>query len=164
MDATNNYLTHNKDSWNKRTLAHVDSEFYDNESFIQGRNSLNEIELPFLQDIKGKRVVHLQCHFGQDTISLARMGAEVTGIDLSNEAIDQARKLAEQCKVNAEFICCDVFDTLQHVAEKFDVVFASYGTIGWLPDINKWAHIVSSLLKPGGKLVFAEFHPVVWMY
>lgn len=164
MDAAKNYLSHNKDSWNKRTIAHVDSEFYDNKSFIAGRNSLNPIELPFLQEIKGKDVIHLQCHFGQDSISLARMGAHVTAIDLSNEAISEANTLADKCGVDVDFICADVFDTLNHVDKKFDVVFASYGTIGWLPDINKWAQIVSSLLKKGGKLVFAEFHPVVWMY
>lgn len=160
----NDYLRHNKDSWNKRTLAHVDSEFYDNESFVAGRNSLNPIELPFLKDIAGKRVMHLQCHFGQDSISLARMGAEVTAIDLSDEAIKQGRILAEKCGVSVRFICADVFDTLSHVDEPFDVVFASYGTIGWLPDIQKWAQIVSKLLRPGGELVFAEFHPMVWMY
>lgn len=164
MEAAKNYLTHNKDSWNKRTVAHVDSEFYDTPSFIKGRSSLNAIELPYLQNIHGKEVIHLQCHFGQDTISLARMGANVTGVDLSDQAISEAHSLADKCGVKAQFICCDVFDTLQYVNQKFDVVFASYGTIGWLPDIQKWANIVGELLKPGGSLVFAEFHPVVWMY
>lgn len=164
MDIANNYLNHNKDSWNKRTLSHVNSDFYDNKTFISGRNSLNTIELPFLKSIEGKQVIHLQCHFGQDSISLARMGAKVTAIDLSDEAISQAKELASKCGVDVNFICADVFETLNHVKQKFDIVFASYGTIGWLPDINKWAKVVSSLLVKGGKLVFAEFHPVVWMY
>jgi SAM-dependent methyltransferase len=159
-----NYLEKNRESWNKRTDYHIDSEFYDVKGFLEGNSSLKSIELNLLGDIKNKCVLHLQCHFGQDTLSLARMGAEVTGIDLSDNAIKNANLLAEKAKLKAEFICCDLYSLPEHLDKQFDLVFTSYGTIGWLPDLDKWAKIVSKYLKPGGKFVFVEFHPVVWMY
>ncbi|MCH2198701.1 MAG: class I SAM-dependent methyltransferase [Flavobacteriales bacterium] len=158
------YIQVNRDAWNKRTTAHVDSEFYDNATFKEGRSSLNDIELSLFPDLSGLRVLHLQCHFGQDSISLARKGAQVTAIDLSDEAINQGKALAKEVNVDVEFICCDVYSTLDHVEGQYDLVFTSYGTIGWLPDLNKWANIISQSLKPGGKLVFVEFHPAVWMF
>ncbi|MCA5006180.1 class I SAM-dependent methyltransferase [Sphingobacterium bovistauri] len=158
------YIKINKESWNRRTAFHVDSEFYDMKSFLQGNTSLNPIELELLGDLKGKSILHLQCHFGQDSISLSRLGAEVTGVDLSNKAIDVAKTLAAQTHANTKFICCDIYDLPQHLDEKFDIVFTSYGTIGWLPDLNKWAEIISRFLKTNGKFVFVEFHPVVWMF
>lgn len=164
MEEKLNYKEINKNSWNKRTDAHITSDFYDNNSFVEGRNSLNSIELGLLGDVKGKKVLHLQCHFGQDTISMGRMGAEVTGVDLSDRSIDTAKQLASTTKINAHFICCDIYDLPNHLDEQFDLVYTSYGTIGWLPDIDKWATIVSKYLKPGGKFVFVEFHPVVWMF
>ena len=158
------YIDINRESWNNRTDAHLTSEFYDVPGFLGGKTSLNEIELEFLTDLKGKDLLHLQCHFGQDTLSLARMGASVTGVDLSDKAIAAARDLAVQTGLDAQFICCDVYDLPNQLDKKFDLVFSSYGTIGWLPDINRWAAVVARFLKPGGKFVFAEFHPVVWMY
>ncbi len=159
-----NYIEINKQSWNNRVDAHLQSGFYDVDGFLKGNTSLNPIELELLGDISNKNILHLQCHFGQDTISLARMGANVTGVDLSNKAIESAIELAEKTKTNAQFICCDVYDLSNHLTEQFDIVFTSYGTIGWLPDLDKWASIVSRYLKPNGKLVFVEFHPVVWMF
>ena len=108
--------------------------------------------------------MHLQCHFGQDTISLERLGAKVTGVDLSNVAIDNARKLASQTNSQAEFICSDIYDLPNHLDSNFDIIFTSYGTIGWLPDLDKWAGILDHFLKADGKFVFIEFHPVVWMF
>jgi len=160
----NNYLEVNKHSWNNRVDAHVNSEFYNMEGFLKGETSLKNIELDLLGDIRGLKVLHLQCHFGQDTISLSRMGADVTGIDLSDKAIDKAREIATQLNVNTKFICCDIFELPKLLDEKFDIVFTSYGTIGWLPDMNKWADIVARYKKPEGKFVFVEFHPAVWMY
>jgi len=158
------YKELNRQSWNKRTLHHLQSEFYDLPGFMSGKTSLKEIELDLLGDISGKSILHLQCHFGQDTLSLARMGAHVTGVDLSDEAIRQAQQLARDCKLEGRFICCDIYDLPQHLEEQFDIVFTSYGTIGWLPDMDRWADIVSRYLKPGGNFIFAEFHPVVWMF
>lgn len=158
------YLSANRDHWNKRTGAHIVSDFYDVPSFLQGRSSLNEIELSLLGDVKGKTILHLQCHFGQDSISLARMGATVTGVDFSHEAISQANLFSEQCGEHCRFIECDLYSLPQFLDEQFDIVYTSYGTIGWLPDIHQWAAVVERFIKPGGSFVFAEFHPVIWMF
>ncbi|WP_413513890.1 class I SAM-dependent methyltransferase [Myroides odoratus] len=159
-----NYIEINRNSWNNRTETHLKSDFYDVEGFLKGKSSLNEIELNLLGEVKGKNILHLQCHFGQDTISLSRLGAEVTGIDLSDEAIKSAIELAEKAGSSAQFVCCDIYDLPNHLQEKFDIVYTSYGVIGWLPDMNKWAQVVAAFLKPGGKFVFVEFHPVLWMF
>lgn len=108
--------------------------------------------------------MHLQCHFGQDTISLARLGAKVTGVDLSDKAIERANELAKKTNAQTTFICCNIYDLPNHLEGQFDMVFTSYGTIGWLPDLDKWAQIVARFLKPKGKFLFVEFHPVVWMF
>lgn len=159
-----NYLEINKNSWNNRTSVHLESEFYDVKSFLEGKSSLNSIELELLGNLEGKSILHLQCHFGQDTISLSRLGAKSVGVDLSDKAIEAARELALKDNSDARFICSDVYDLPNHLDEKFDIVFTSYGTIGWLPDLDKWAKVVSHFLKPEGKFVFAEFHPLVWMF
>lgn len=164
MDSENNYIEINRQSWNKRTEVHLKSAFYDLDNFLKGKSSLNDIELNLLGDIKVKSILHLQCHFGQDSISLGRLGADVTGVDLSDKSIDSAKQLAKQTNSNAKFICCNIYDLPEHLNQKFDIVFTTYGTIGWLPDLDKWAKIISDFLKPGGKFVFAEFHPVVWMF
>lgn len=164
MKSSKNYIEVNKESWNKRTEVHVNSDFYDNENFKKGKCSLNQIELDLLGDIKGKSILHLQCHFGQDTISINRLGAQITGVDLSNKSIHYAQELAEETNATAKFICCNIYDLKNHLNEKFDVVFASYGTIGWLPDMQKWADTIEHFLKPKGEFVFVEFHPFVWMF
>lgn len=164
MKPEGNYLAINKKSWNNKVAFHLESDFYDLAGFLKGNSSLNEIELNLLGDIKGKSILHLQCHFGQDSISLARLGAKVTGVDLSDKAIQAAEDLAEKTGTAPAFICCDIYDLPKHLDQQFDIVFTSYGTIGWLPDLDKWAEIVSTFLKPNGKFVFVEFHPVVWMF
>ena len=164
MGEKNNYLAVNKESWNNKTDYHINSEFYDNENFIKGKSSLNDIELDLLGDVRGKSILHLQCHFGQDTISLSRLGANVLGIDLSDKAISRAKELAETTNSDASFLCSDVYNLPQHLEKQFDIVYTSYGVIGWLPDMDKWASVIAHFLKPGSKLIFVEFHPVVWMF
>lgn len=164
MKPVENYLEHNRDLWNKKVDSHVDSAFYDQSSFLSGKTTLNPIELDLLGDVNGKSILHLQCHFGQDSMSLSRMGAEVTGVDLSNQAIDKAKEIAENLSLTTEFICSDVYELPQHHNKKYDVVFTTYGTIGWLPDMDRWAQVIAHFLKPGGQLVFVEFHPIVWMF
>ncbi|MBW8359094.1 MAG: class I SAM-dependent methyltransferase [Weeksellaceae bacterium] len=159
-----NYLDINRSSWNAKVEPHLKSDFYFVDEFVNGRTSLNSIELDLLGDVKGKQILHLQCHFGQDSISLSRLGAKVTGIDLADKAIDAARDLAAQCGTDTEFVISDVYELPNAVERKFDIVYTSYGTIGWLPDLDKWAGVISHFLKPGGKFIFVEFHPVVWMY
>lgn len=164
MKPEENYIEINRKSWNNRTETHIDSEFYDMTSFMQGATSLNSIETELLGDIKGKSILHLQCHFGQDSISLSRLGAKVTGVDLSDLSIKKAKELAQELQVDTQFICCDIYDLENHLNQKFDYIFTSYGVIGWLPDLDRWATIIHHFLKPGAQLVFVEFHPVVWMF
>ncbi len=164
--AEDNYIEVNKALWNKKTQVHITSEFYDmhtDKGFVEHVATLNEIELNLLGNVADKKILHLQCHFGQDTLSLAKLGANAVGVDFSDEAIEAARKLNQQLGLSAEFICCDVYNLPEVLSDKFDIVYTSYGVIGWLPDMNKWAKTIAHFLKPGGKLVFVEFHPVVWM-
>jgi SAM-dependent methyltransferase len=158
------YVAVNKALWNSKVPHHLDSDFYRTEEIVNGADALVGPEKELLGDLNGKRVLHLQCHFGLDSIHLARMGAQVTGLDLSDQAIAEAKKISQKAQLDIRFICDDVYNTLHHVGREFDLVFSSYGTIGWLPDLNKWASIVSAVLKKGGRLLLAEFHPVLWMF
>jgi len=159
----NSYIEINRALWNERTVHHLKSDFYDMEGFLAGKSSLKDIELGLLGDVAGKSLLHLQCHFGMDTMSWAREGAHCTGVDLSNEAIDLATKINSELNLDAEFICCNVYDLKTHLDKKFDIVFTSYGTIGWLPDLDAWADIVAHFLKPGGTFYMIDFHPTLWM-
>ena len=164
MNDYSDYFAANKQLWNQRTVVHKASSFYNLAGFKAGENVLTEIELNELGDVKGKKMLHLQCHFGMDSLSWAKLGAEVTGIDLSDEAIKEATQLNEEMKFNAKFICCNVYDTSEHINELFDIIFTSYGTIGWLPDLEPWAKVIAERLKPGGVFYMADFHPVLWMF
>jgi len=164
MTDFNKYLEANRDLWNKRTAIHKDSSFYDVAGFRTGNNVLTPIELTELGDVKGKRMLHLQCHFGLDSLSWARLGADVTGIDFSEAAINEATRLNDELKMNAKFICCNIYDLKNHLEDRFDIVFTSYGVIGWLPDLDRWSEIISYYLMPGGIFYMAEFHPVIWMF
>lgn len=158
------YIHINRKLWNAKTPIHVDSAFYGVEAFKQGAPSLKSPELDLLGDISGLRILHLQCHFGQDSLSMARMGAQVTGVDLSDEAIKQAQQLNQELGLDAQFIRTDLYSLPELLNQQFDIVFTSYGTTGWLPDLEKWAGIVERYLKPGGKFIMVDFHPVVWMF
>jgi SAM-dependent methyltransferase len=159
-----NYKDVNKQTWNNKVDVHVASDFYNVTDFLNGKNSVPKIDLELLGDVKGKSILHLQCHFGQDTLSLARLGAKCTGVDLSDKAIEKAQLLNEELGLDGKFICTDIYDSPNHLDEKFDIVYTSYGTIGWLPDLDKWAKVISHFLKPKGKFIFVEFHPVVRMF
>ena len=160
----NNYIEINRDSWNAKVEHHLKSDFYFVDEFVNGRTSLNSIELDLLGDISGKEILHLQCHFGQDSIALARLGAKVTAMDLSDKAIEAARELNGKCWTDVEFIISDIYDLPDVLDKKFDLVFTTYGVIGWLPDLSKWAKVISHFLKPRGEFIFVEFHPVIWMF
>ncbi|TGE25024.1 class I SAM-dependent methyltransferase [Hymenobacter aquaticus] len=159
------YLALNRALWNARTGPHLASDFYAVEAFKAGNTSLNGIELALLGDVAGQRILHLQCHFGQDSLSLARLGAQVTGVDLSDVAIAAARGLSAELGVPAEFICCDVHALPEHLPQaQFDLVYMTYGVLNWWPDLGRWAALVHRYLRPGGRLLLVEFHPVVWMF
>lgn len=164
MTSEHDYINTNKVLWDAKTGVHTDSEFYNNTDFLNGKSSLNDIELALLGDVNGKSVLHLQCHFGQDTLSLARMGADATGADLSDAAIAKAKELNDTLGLHAKFVCSDIYQLPEVMNEQFDIVFSSYGTIVWLPDLSKWANVIARFLKPGGTFVFADFHPYMMMY
>ncbi len=157
-------MNNNKAFWNNTVQAHIESDFYDVPSFLEGKSSLNSIEMGLLGDLNQKQVLHLQCHFGLDSISLARLGAQVSAMDFSEEAVRSAQELAQKCKQDVRFIEGDVLDFVPALEGTMDLVFASYGTIGWFGDLEKYASNVFRYLKPGGRFVFVEFHPVVHMF
>lgn len=164
MTTNDQYFEANRSLWNQRTAVHKDSAFYDLPGFKAGANALTPIELKEIGDVEGRSLLHLQCHFGMDTMSFSRMGAKSTGIDLSDDAIKLAREINDELGLDAKFISCNVYDTSEFVQEQFDIVFTSYGTIGWLPELDPWARVIAERLKPAGFFYMAEFHPVVWMF
>ena len=165
-DPALNYQSINRTLWNARTPLHLKSGFYDLPGFIKNPYSLKEIEGRIRRATsKARRALHLQCHFGQDTISLGKLGARATGLDFSEAAIEQARLLATATASDAIFVCADVYQAAPKVLGRtFDLVFSSYGAIGWLPDLKAWGKVIAASLKPGGRFVFAEFHPFVWTF
>ena len=164
MNEHANYFETNKDTWNKKVSIHAKSDMYQMESFKNGETSLMPYELKALGDVSSKSLLHLQCHFGQDTLSWSRMGAKCVGVDLSDEGVKLARQLNEELGLDAEFVCCNVLETSKHVSKTFDIVFTSYGTIGWLPDLRSWAKMIAERLKVGGTFYIVEFHPILWMF
>lgn len=163
-NSENTYFETNRKLWNSRVADHLKSDFYGVDNFRKGETSLNKIELEKLGDVKGKSLLHLQCHFGMDTLSWERLGATVTGVDLSDEAVAAAEKLRDEVGLKGKFVCCNVYDIDKYLHQKFDIIFTSYGTIGWLPDLDRWAKLISDFLKPGGTFFIADFHPVIWMF
>ncbi len=163
-DPEENYLEINRQTWNKKVIPHLNSEFYNMPAFLNGKTSLKNIELELLGDISGLSILHLQCHFGQDSISLSRMGANVTAIDLSDESIRTAKELAIKTSQKVKFVNSGVYDLPNHLDGKFDMVFTSYGTITWLPDLDKWAKVISHFLSDNGRFLIVDFHPFVWMF
>lgn len=164
MSLKNTYFETNKATWNDKVKIHAKSDMYDLKSFKKGKNSLNTYELEALGNVNGKSLLHLQCHFGQDTLSWSRLGAKCTGVDISDEGIKLAQNLNQELNLDATFVCCNVLDTSNHISNTFDIVFTSYGVIGWLPDLKPWAKMIAERLKPGGTFFIAEFHPIVWMF
>lgn len=133
-----NWLEANRQAWNLRTPVHLGSAFYALDAWRQGQTSLNPLELEELGPVQGLTLLHLQCHFGQDTLSWARLGAQVTGCDLSDAAIQSACSLAEEQGLPARFVGCNLYDLPDHLEGTFERVFTSYGTVGWLPDLPRW--------------------------
>lgn len=154
----------NRKAWNKRAELHYKGEFYRVEEFKEGNFTLPAPDLELLGDVSGKRLLHLQCHFGMDTLALARMGADVTGVDISDTAIEHAVQLAAECGLDARFLRADVLQLTESIREEFDIVYSSYGAIPWLDDLSRWAGVIRESLCVGGEFIFAEFHPVMWMY
>ena len=151
----------NRTNWNERTPVHAASEFYDVAGFKAGRMTLHDVERREVGDVSRKALLHLQCHFGMDTMSWARLGAKATGIDLSDAAIDLAQSLNRELGQDVRFICSNIYDLPDVLDEQFDIVFTSYGVLCWLPDLDKWASVVANHLKPGGVFYIIDGHPLV---
>lgn len=164
MSAFKNKFEVNKNTWNKKVAVHANSDMYHLEAFKKGKSSLMNYELDALGDVNEKSLLHLQCHFGQDTLSWSRLGAKCIGVDISDEGIELAKELNAELNLDAEFVCCNVLDTSKYVSQTFDVVFTSYGVIGWLPDLKPWGQMIAERLNSGGTFFMAEFHPIVWMF
>ena len=150
----------NRQMWDERVPLHVDSTFYDVEGFLRGRNSLESFEIEEVGCVEGKTLLHLQCHFGLDTLSWARLGAQAMGVDFSKPAIEQARRLAEQLGLDAHFKCAELYAVPDILDQQFDIVYTSHGVLNWLPDVERWAQVVTAMLRPGGIFYLSEFHPI----
>lgn len=152
--------------WDERAPAHAASPDYGFDQFIQDSEHLSDVvrfDLPRLGDIRGLRGVHLQCHIGTDTISLARLGAQMTGLDLSPASLEHARSLSERAGPPVEFAEAEVYDAVSVLGkERFDFVFTGIGALCWLPSVRRWANVVADLLVAGGRLFLREGHPMLW--
>ncbi len=154
------YINSNKQLWNAWTTIHTKSDFYDVEEFKKGKNSLTGIETGELGEVvNGRTLLHLQCHFGLDTLSWERMGAIPTGVDFSENSIHTAREFARELNMHSKFILSDIYDLKSQLDRRFDIVFTSYGVLFWLPDLKPWAEIIYHFLKPGAAFYMVEFHP-----
>lgn len=166
------WLEANRANWDERVPLHVASEFYDRTTLRAGGSQLDPIAAAgiarlFPDGLDGVRVLHLQCHFGSDSLSLVQLGASVVGLDFSRPAVEEARRTAAELGVadRARFVEANVYDARHMLPEpeSFDLVFTTWGTIGWLPDVDEWARIAAWYLKPGGRLYFADGHPAAYM-
>jgi SAM-dependent methyltransferase len=160
------YRTLNRAAWDERAPAHAESRDYAVDRFIADPNYLSGVvrfDLPSLGEVGGLQGVHLQCHIGTDTLSLARLGAKMVGLDFSPPALEQARRLAAATGAEVEFVESDLYDAVDALgAERFDLVYTGIGALCWLPDIDRWAAVVTELLRPGGRLFIREGHPMLW--
>ena len=154
------YLAANKALWEEWTAIHETSRFYDLDGFRAGGSRLRAYEVDEVGDVAGKSLLHLQCHFGIDTLSWARLGARVTGADFSDRAVELARSLAAELHLAASFVRSDLYALPSVLEGQFDVVYTSRGVLGWLPDLERWARVVAHFLRPGGVFYVTEIHPV----
>ena len=154
----------NRAKWDELVQPHLTSGFYSIDALREGHRLLDPIVEREVGDVAGLSILHLQCHFGLDTLTLAQRGATVTGLDFSGEAIRAARALAEETGLSATFVEGDLYAAPDLISGPFDLVFVSWGTICWLPDLSGWAKIVAHFLKPGGRLYFADCHPMAYVW
>lgn len=155
----------NRANWDDRVPLHVASTEYGYRAFIDDPDHLSGVvafDAGLLGDVTGKKLLHLQCHIGKDTLSWARLGAEVTGVDFSEPALQAARRLSEESGVPGRFVLAEFYESPQVIEEEFDIVYTGVGAINWLPDIGRWAEVVAGFLRPGGTFYMREGHPVLW--
>lgn len=150
--------------WNERVAAHVKSPSYGTQDVLSGKPTPMTLERLEIGDVEGKSLLHMQCHFGLDTLSWALYGADVTGLDFSTEAIQTASALAKEAGLKARFLETDILEADKVLQEQFDIVFTSWGVLCWLPDHERWAEVAANFVKPGGTFYIAEIHPMLWMF
>ncbi len=161
----NEHFHANQKLWDAWTREHEKSPFYDVAGFRAGKDRLRSIELDELGPVvAGKSLLHLQCHFGMDTLAWARRGAKVTGVDFSPQSIDLAQSLSQELAIPAEFVCSDIDHLLEALSGQFDIVFTSYGVLHWLDNLQRWAEVIAHFLKPGGIFYIVEDHPTMRMF
>ena len=159
------HVAANRALWDEWTPIHVRSAFYDVEGWKSGRRpDLHPLVVEEVGDVAGKDLLHLQCHFGLDTLAWARREARVTGADFSEPAVEQARLLAAETGLDGRFVVSDVVDLPANLEGDFDVVFTSFGALNWLPDLPRWAEVVAHFVRPGGFFYIAEAHPFAWVF
>ena len=159
------YRDINLANWNDRAAAHAAAPSYAVDQFAADPSFLSEVvrfDRPLLGSVSGRRGVHLQCHIGTDTVSLSRLGATMTGLDFSDRSLDEARRIAALAGADIRFVQSDVYDALSAVGDGYDFVYTGVGALCWLPDVARWARVVASLLRPGGRLFIREGHPMLW--
>lgn len=158
----NKFEETNKNLWNELTDVHIKS--YGIDKFKNGKSSIDQIQLNEIGDVRGKSLLHLQCHFGLDTLSWAREGAIVTGVDFSEKSIAYANQLKEELNIKAKFICCNIYDLKSLLDERFDIVYTSQGVLCWLKNLNEWAKLIHHFLRPGGIFYIMEGHPITHIF
>jgi len=159
------YRELNRANWDDRVPVHVASPDYHLQRFIDDPEYLSDVvrfDLPLLGDVAGLRGVHLQCHIGTDTVSLARLGASMTGLDFSGRAVEAAGEFAAAAGADVAFVESDVYAAAETLGGGFDLVYTGVGALTWLPDIRQWARVVAALLRPGGRLFIRDCHPMLW--
>jgi SAM-dependent methyltransferase len=159
--APSDWRAANRANWDERVPIHADGDFYDIPGFLAGRDTIRDFETAEVGDVDGRTLLHLQCHMGMDTLSWARRGATVTGLDFSEPAVLKARELAVGIGAGtARFVVSDLYDAVDALeSQTFDIVYTGLGALCWLPDIRRWARTAAALVAPGGVLYLAEFHP-----
>ena len=159
------YRQTNLVNWNERTGIHAESRLYDLAGYVSDPNKISDVvefDRHELGDVRNKSLLHLQCHIGTDTLSLAGLGARVTGVDFSPDAIATARRLSAECGTLGRFEVAELYDTPQVISDTFDIVYTGVGALTWLPDIASWGRVVAAMLNPGGTFYIREFHPMLW--
>ena len=162
--STGEFLAANRKLWDEWVDINARSDLYDIEGFKAGRITIPQLQRDEVGDVTGRSLLHLQCHFGMDTLSWARLGARVTGLDWSEKALELARSLAKDIGVEARFVQANVLEADRILDERFDVVYTSIGVLGWLPDIRRWAEVVAHFVKPGGTFYICEVHPFAQVF
>lgn len=158
------YTQANREYWNEKVPIHAASKFYNLKGFKAGESTLCPLDLKEVGDVAGKSLLHLQCHFGLDTLSWARLGAKVTGVDFSDQAISLARSLSRELGIKAQFICTELYKMPKVLEKRFDIVFTTEGVLCWLKDLRSWAEIVARHLKPGGIFYLRDSHPFLYVF